>query len=281
MALLRCKACGKLYSYEKEGFCPKCGAYNRPPRKEWVDRDGSIHYMDQRDADSGAVPSHRGEKVCFEQETETAHRKKSHAVNWQQMYRTAQKSFSGRRGKIDITDPGGLVLFIAAVVIILTVGGISRYSENSNFDIGGSTVVVEPDVQTPVLTDVEMGASFSLGKATCAVADCHSAWDDPTMLDVAVVAANLDADALYSLYDGRLVWQQENTGDVEGWLAAAEIIEYSASSYTLRYDVFTMPEQADTSLDINVWLVFTETDGSEIWVELELPEAVTQTYRYG
>lgn len=31
MATVHCKACGKSYNYEKNGCCPECGAYNRPP----------------------------------------------------------------------------------------------------------------------------------------------------------------------------------------------------------------------------------------------------------
>lgn len=45
MASIRCKACGKTYD-SREGFCPKCGAYNRPPRREWVDAGGDVHYAE-------------------------------------------------------------------------------------------------------------------------------------------------------------------------------------------------------------------------------------------
>ena len=54
MASIRCKACGCTYDYNKEGMCPKCGAYNRPPHRERVDPDGSVHYLEPRDA---AVPA--------------------------------------------------------------------------------------------------------------------------------------------------------------------------------------------------------------------------------
>lgn len=59
MASIRCKACGCTYDYNKEGMCPKCGAYNRPPHRERVDPDGSVHYLEPRDA---AVPPHRGKR---------------------------------------------------------------------------------------------------------------------------------------------------------------------------------------------------------------------------
>ena len=55
MATLRCKSCGRVYNYEKNGTCPKCGAYNRPPRKEIVEADGSIRYVTTEN------------KVCYEE----------------------------------------------------------------------------------------------------------------------------------------------------------------------------------------------------------------------
>ena len=60
MAVIRCKACGRVYDYNKQGMCPKCGAYNRPPCRERVDPDGSVHFVESRDA---AVPSHRGKDL--------------------------------------------------------------------------------------------------------------------------------------------------------------------------------------------------------------------------
>lgn len=54
MPTIRCAACGKHYDYRQEGCCPRCGAYNRPPRREWVEADGSVHH---------GTPS---EKVCYE-----------------------------------------------------------------------------------------------------------------------------------------------------------------------------------------------------------------------
>ena len=40
MANVHCQSCGRTYDYEKYGCCPNCGAYNRRPRREWVDVDG-------------------------------------------------------------------------------------------------------------------------------------------------------------------------------------------------------------------------------------------------
>ena len=48
MQMIRCAACGRRYDYRQEGCCPHCGAYNRPPRREWVDADGTVHHGKER-----------------------------------------------------------------------------------------------------------------------------------------------------------------------------------------------------------------------------------------
>lgn len=68
MATVHCKACGKSYSYEENGCCPSCGAYNRPPRRETVEADGTVHHLDDRAASTGRMPGGGG-KVCFEEKT--------------------------------------------------------------------------------------------------------------------------------------------------------------------------------------------------------------------
>ena len=67
MAMIRCKNCGKHYSYEG-GCCPKCGAFNRRPRRTTISADGEVHHMDGRNLYDGVVPEHGGRKVCFEEE---------------------------------------------------------------------------------------------------------------------------------------------------------------------------------------------------------------------
>lgn len=132
MASIRCKACGCTYDYNKEGMCPKCGAYNRPPRRERVDPDGSIHYLEPCDA---AVPPHRGKKVCYEQKTcyeeqtrrsrqpaDTGEADDHRAQEWENLkgsvqrlrarYQTMDKKQRGNVGKIIITVVTGLVLLL-------------------------------------------------------------------------------------------------------------------------------------------------------------------------
>lgn len=66
MANVHCQSCGRTYDYEKYGCCPNCGAYNRRPRREWVDVDGTVHH--------GA---RKQEKVCYEKRPVTRRRSAS------------------------------------------------------------------------------------------------------------------------------------------------------------------------------------------------------------
>ena len=83
MANIHCRACGTIYRYEKEGCCPNCGAYNRPPKRERVNADGTVQHMtdeayEKRQKDHGKVCFEKKEcyeeKVCYEDQT----RRRSH-----------------------------------------------------------------------------------------------------------------------------------------------------------------------------------------------------------
>ena len=75
MAAIRCKACGRLYDYRKEGCCPGCGAYNRPPKRERVNIDGTVQHMTDAAYERR---QHAQGKVCFE-EKECYEKKESHS----------------------------------------------------------------------------------------------------------------------------------------------------------------------------------------------------------
>ena len=82
MATIHCKACGASYHYEKEGCCPKCGAYNRPPKRERVNADGTVQHMtdaayEKRQHAQGKVCFE--EKECYEDQARTGVKKQSGA----------------------------------------------------------------------------------------------------------------------------------------------------------------------------------------------------------
>lgn len=181
MASIRCKACGCTYDYNKEGMCPKCGAYNRPPRRERVDPDGSIHYLEPRDA---AVPPHRGKKVCYEQKTcyeeqtrrprqpaDTGEADDLRAQEWENLkggvqrlwtrYQTMDKKQRGNVGKIIIAVVIGLVLLLNSCNIHrgYNVPDEPDWSE-------GNTAVAVPE---PTYADYQMHEWFDLLGSSVAV----------------------------------------------------------------------------------------------------------------
>ncbi len=42
MQKVRCYECGRQYDYDEDGFCPRCGAFNQPPREICVSADGTV-----------------------------------------------------------------------------------------------------------------------------------------------------------------------------------------------------------------------------------------------
>lgn len=46
MRRVQCYACGKGYDYDDDGFCPKCGAFNLPPRSKQISADGAVIRVD-------------------------------------------------------------------------------------------------------------------------------------------------------------------------------------------------------------------------------------------
>ena len=39
---VRCHECGKVYNFDAEDFCPRCGAFTQPPKSTAIDADGSV-----------------------------------------------------------------------------------------------------------------------------------------------------------------------------------------------------------------------------------------------
>lgn len=141
MPIIRCKTCGRTYSYEKQGMCPKCGAYNRPPRRERIDPDGSIHYLDDRSAITGVVPNHPRDKVCYEKkvcyEEQT---KKSSAAS---AVRSAAEHFSQMPKKKRESAAASLVG--AVLALIFAISGI----RSCQADLASRSTIVKQFYATP------------------------------------------------------------------------------------------------------------------------------------
>ena len=68
MASIKCKACGRRYSYHESDLCPHCGAYNKPGSRMRVDfdKDGNAELLNEKQfLQQSAVGRKR--KDCYEQ----------------------------------------------------------------------------------------------------------------------------------------------------------------------------------------------------------------------
>ena len=46
MRRIVCDECGKWYDYERDDFCPRCGAYNQPVKTWTTDDQGNVRRVD-------------------------------------------------------------------------------------------------------------------------------------------------------------------------------------------------------------------------------------------
>lgn len=68
MADIKCKACGRRYSYHTSDLCPRCGAYNKPQSRMRVDFDknGSAELLNEQQFQRRSE-ANRKSRVCYEQ----------------------------------------------------------------------------------------------------------------------------------------------------------------------------------------------------------------------
>lgn len=78
MQRIVCEECGKHYDYQKDDFCPQCGAFN-PPRRTWgVDSKGDVIRVDGVNEEN-----HSGSFVHHEVHQERSQRREK-GLDWKQ-----------------------------------------------------------------------------------------------------------------------------------------------------------------------------------------------------
>lgn len=70
MASIKCKSCGRRYSYLESNLCPHCGAYNKPVSRMRVDfdKDGNAELLNEKQFLRQSA-ANRQQKDCYEHET--------------------------------------------------------------------------------------------------------------------------------------------------------------------------------------------------------------------
>lgn len=241
MASIRCKACGKTYDYRKEGFCPKCGAYNRPPRQEWVDAEGTVHY-------AGQEKECYEEKVCYEEQTR---RPKPYI-------------------RQHVPKKGIIGAVIAVIVIIIQLNLVRGCVANDFGSIFGGKEELTPDypgygweqeapaeeIESTAREYAELGAVFTLGEDEDDFTTVNDVWmDDNDRLHVIVTQ-----EETYQSFPN--LCSMDSDGN-ENWLWLEDIKDTDKGEYTFEcvYDLSYAPHD-------NMWLVFYGVD-REVWMGIE------------
>ena len=117
MASIKCKACGKRYSYHESDLCPHCGAYNKPSSRMRVDfdKDGNAELLHEQEFLRQSKAGKQREKVCYE-------RKECHEDQVRPMKKFSNQAgslFSGKRDEKKGESQAGVALVIFIVLILL------------------------------------------------------------------------------------------------------------------------------------------------------------------
>lgn len=232
MASIRCKACGKTYD-SREGFCPKCGAYNRPPRREWVDAGGDVHYAEQEKVCYEQKECHE-EKVCYENQT--------------------RRPAAGK-------SPSSAATFIAVAVAVIVLFAVLRGVSGDIFDrnepmpdYGWGQVAPAEEIESAVREYAEMGECFTLEGGAFVVA--YTELDHENLSLLAYVVEEGD----YQTFPD-LIWVDDD--GFENWCYPEDVVvsDTDDNVFICTYDLSYAPHD-------NMWLVFYGVD-KEVWVGIE------------
>ena len=245
MPAIRCKACGKTYD-SREGFCPKCGAYNRPPRREWVDADGDVHYAEQEKVCYEQKECHE-EKVCYENQTR---RPRPH------IRRPAPK-------KNTASGVIGAVIAVSVLIgLINTLRGVSGdifdRSEPTP-DYGWGQVAPAEEIESAVREYAEMGACFTLEGGAFVVA--YTELDHENLSLLAYVVEEGD----YQTFPD-LIWVDDD--GFENWYYPEDVVvsDTDDNVFICTYDLSMLEELTEET-----YLLFSGMD-KEVVVPVDLAQ---------
>lgn len=119
MANIKCKSCGKRYSYHESDLCPHCGAYNKPSSRLRVDfdKDGNAELLHEQEFLRQSA-ANRQRKDCYE-----------HEVTHESGETTARRGGGLTTGKLLGLAVALVSLFIALASLISAIG--NRTPENN------------------------------------------------------------------------------------------------------------------------------------------------------
>ena len=119
MRRVKCEECGKVYNFDVDDFCPRCGAFNQPPKASAINADGSVIRLDGINE-----KNHAGSFVHEELHEENRERRRMGLSKGTR--RTAPAKPTNASG-----SPVGVIFKIIAAIILLNIlfsfGSFFRY----------------------------------------------------------------------------------------------------------------------------------------------------------
>ena len=162
MSNIKCKSCGKRYSYHESDLCPHCGAYNKPSSRIRVDfdKDGNAELLHEQEFLRQSA-ANRQRKDCYEQ-------KECH-----------ESDTATTRGGGELTTKKLVRLAVGLVAVFIVVVGLIN-------SIGRRTPEVSPDIPIPAeeaAQEVTDDYVFYYAPGEQFVLDDQPVWVDSVSLD--------------------------------------------------------------------------------------------------
>lgn len=114
MASIKCKSCGKRYSYHESDLCPHCGAYNKPGGRMRVDfdQDGNAELLHEREFLRQSAAG-RERKDCYEQ-------KECHEEDVRQGKKGLRRDDAGDTGKKTMEAVALFFMLMLALTVVFS-----------------------------------------------------------------------------------------------------------------------------------------------------------------
>ena len=241
MPNIKCKACGRRYSYHNSDLCPHCGAYNRPPHRMRVDfdKDGKAEILNEREFLRQSEAGRQREKVCYE-------RKECHEA--------AARGFGSRKNSVPRAKRIKAVVFavIAASVIWLLLLTAQRIKIlNREYE----QPVYEPAIENTVTSYCDIGDPFAMGGQRVMVENAEIVDGELLVMVRSDNELSYMPEVLAELPDGGEYWilplREENTGDLSLYCYGDDDIDWSnTNSVWLWVYQITDEEYCEVYVDI-------------------------------
>ena len=208
MSNIKCKSCGKRYSYHESDLCPHCGAYNKPSSRMRVDfdKDGNAELLREQEFLRQSA-ANRQRKDCYEHE----------AVH------ESGETMPRGGGELTTKKLAGLAMWLVAVLIVVVglIGAIRAIGRRSSSNLS-------PDIPIPAeeaAQEITDDYVFYYGLGEQFVLDDQPVWVDSVSLDTdqLLVTVHWEEEPtwtpeLYVRYENgselyTYTWYEDNMGD--------------------------------------------------------------------